>query len=187
MTEMRATQPKQVIGGLVSEIDLPAVGGGSRTLASFLEGRRGAVVVFWSETCSHCIRYDSYFNGFPARHPELGFFAVASRHGESLEQIRATVESRKLTFPILHDSGGGVAKRWFTQQTPRVFLVDAGRRLLYRGAIDNFKYPEDPEYQAYLEPAIEAFLAGRPIERVETASFGCAIESVYYVLPAPLA
>jgi hypothetical protein len=79
-----------------------------------------------------------------------------------------------------------VARQWFTQQTPRAFLVDSQQRLLYRGAIDNFKFPEDPGYQAYLEPAIEAFLSDRPIKRTETASFGCAIQSVYYNLPKPL-
>jgi thiol-disulfide isomerase/thioredoxin len=187
MTDSQPNPAKQEIGGVVPEIDLPSIRGGSRTLSSFLQGKKGAVVVFWSETCSHCIRYDSYLNEFSAKHPELGFFAVASRHGESLEQIRATAESRKLAFPILHDSRGSAARQWFTQQTPRVFLLDSERRLLYRGAIDNFKYPEDAEYQPYLEPAIEAFLAGRPIARAETASFGCAVESVYYILPTPLA
>jgi thiol-disulfide isomerase/thioredoxin len=158
-----------------------------RTLSSFLEGKKGSVVVFWSETCSHCVHYDDYLNAFAEKYPEIGLVAVASRTGESFEQIRATAAERKLTFPILHDNGGKVARQWFTQQTPRVFLLDPAQRLLYRGAIDNFKYPQDPEYQGYLGPAVEAFLAGRPIVRTETASFGCAVESVYYILPKPLA
>jgi peroxiredoxin len=178
---------KQEIGGLVPEIELPLISGGIRTLASYLEGKKGAVVVFWSETCSHCVRYDDYLNAFTGKHPELGFVAIASRSGETLSQIRSTVAERNLTFPILHDDGGHVARQWFTQQTPRAFLVSADKRLLYRGAIDNFKYPQDPDYQPYLEPAIEAFISGRPIERSETASFGCAVESVYYILPKPLA
>lgn len=187
MNNPQSEVSKQKIGSSVPEIELPNIKGGPGTLSSFLEGKKGAVVVFWSETCSHCIRYDSYLNGFVARHNDLGMFAVASRQGENPDQIRATATKRNLAFPILYDSGGSVAAQWFTQQTPRVFLVDPARRLLYRGAIDNFKYPEDPEYQGYLEPAIEAFLAGKPIERSETASFGCAIQSVYYILPKPLA
>jgi thiol-disulfide isomerase/thioredoxin len=179
-------QTKQEIGGVVPEIILPDLDGVARNLGFFLEGKKGAVVVLWSETCSHCVRYDSYLNGFSARHPAIGLVAVASRQGESTQQIRATVAARGIRFPILYDSGGAVARQWFTQQTPRVFLIDAPRRLLYRGAIDNFKYPEDPEYTAYLEPAVESFLAGRPIERSETASFGCAIQSVYYILPKAL-
>ena len=87
---------------------------------------------------------------------------------------------------MLYDTGSAVARQLFTQQTPRVFLVDAESRLLYRGAIDNFKYPEDPEYEAYLEPAVESLLAGQPVARPETPSFGCAIMSVYYTIPRPL-
>ena len=73
--------------------------------------------------------------------------AVASRHGETWNPSRAAVAERRLTFPMLHDPGGKVAAEWCTQQTPRAFLMDAQRTLLYRGAIDNFKYPEDPEYR----------------------------------------
>jgi peroxiredoxin len=177
------SRPKQEIGGVVPEVSLPLVSGGKASLAKYLEGKEGMVVLFWSETCSHCLRYDAYFNEFTAKHPQLGLVAIASRHGETLGNLRAAISSRKLVFPILHDAGAAVAKQWFTQQTPRVFLIDSQRRLLYRGAIDNYKYPEDSEYQAYLEPAIQSFLEGKPIVRAETASFGCAIESVYYILP----
>ncbi len=186
MINTHSEVPKQKIGAVVPEIELPCITGGARTLSSFLEGKKGVVVVFWSETCSHCIRYDAYLNGFASRHPELGIFAVASRQGEDLDQIRSTAAKRNLVFPILYDSGGSEAAKWFTQQTPRVFLVDAARCLLYRGAIDNFKYPHDPEHQGSLENAIRNYLAGKPIERAETASFGCAIQTVYYDIPKPL-
>lgn len=186
MNEPGSANAKQSIGGVVPEVTLPLVGGGSGTLQQFLEGKKGLVVVFWSETCSHCLRYDSYLNDFAQNHPKLGLVAIACRQGETAAQILATIAQRKLRFPILHDEGGSVARQWYTQQTPRVFLIDSGRRLLYRGAIDNFRYPSDPEYQAYLQPAIESFLAGKPIARPETASFGCAVQSVYYQLPKPL-
>jgi thiol-disulfide isomerase/thioredoxin len=186
-SEATAAVSTQQIGETVSTFTLPDLRGVQRTLISFLEGKKGLVVLFWSETCSHCMRYDPYLNAFAARHPDIGLVAVASRQGEVVEQIRATAAARHLTFPILYDASGVVARQWCTQQTPRAFLLNTESRLMYRGAIDNFKYPGDPDYQAYLEPAIEAFLAGRPIERAETASFGCAIQSVYYVLPKPLA
>jgi thiol-disulfide isomerase/thioredoxin len=177
---------KQSIGGVVPEFSLPLAGGGRGSLRQFLEGKKGLVIVFWSETCSHCLRYDSYLNEFAQNHPDLGLVAIACRQGETSGQILDTIAQRNLRFPILHDEDGRVARQWYTQQTPRVFLIDAGRRLLYRGAIDNFRFPSDPDYQAYLQPAIEAFLAGKPIARTETASFGCAVQSVYYQLPKPL-
>lgn len=176
----------QQIGSTVPDLTLPLVDGGTRTLQSFLDERRGAVVVFWSGVCSHCIRYDDYFKEFEARHPELGFVAIAARHGETLDQIRRNVAERRLSFPILYSADGSAAAMFFAQQTPRAYLIDPARTLVYRGAVDNFKYPQDSDYQAYLEPAIESFLAGRPVERPETASFGCAIQSVYYLIPKPL-
>lgn len=186
MPEVRLIADKQEIGAPLPDVNLPTLQGEAQSLRQFLAGKKGAVVVFWSGVCSHCIRYDEYFNRFGERHPELALLMVASRYGETAEQLRQTVAARGLVFPILHDADGAVARAWLTQQTPRAFLMDSDRLLLYRGAIDNFKYPVDPQYEAYLEPAIESFLAGRPVARAETASFGCAIKSVYYILPKPL-
>lgn len=186
-TTTNPVREKQAIGLPVTDFTLPLISGeGHRSLIDFLSGKKGAVVVFWSGVCSHCVRYDDYLNRFRDRHPEIGLAAIASRSGETADQIRAVTAERNLSFPLLHDPPGAIARGWFTQQTPRAFLIDGDRKLFYRGAIDNFKYPEDSDYQQYLEPAITSFLAGEPIARAETASFGCAIQSVYYILPNPL-
>jgi peroxiredoxin len=181
-----AKRKTQEIGSVVDDFTLPDLRGGNRSLSYDIAGKKGAVVVFWSSVCSHCIRYDPYMNGFTAKHPELALIAVASRQGETPDQIRKTADERRLAFPIVHDANGSIARNWFTEQTPRAFLLDANRALLYRGAIDNYKFPGDAAYLTYLEPAIAEFLAGKPIRQPETASFGCAIQSVYYILPRPL-
>lgn len=184
---MQNEQEKQKFGEALADFSLQQVRSGTKlSLSQALAGKKGAVVVFWSGVCSHCVRYDPFLNSFEKRHPELSLVAVASRHGETMESIEKAVAERKLNFPMLHDPGGKIAADWCTQQTPRTFLMDAKRTLLYRGAIDNFKYPEDPEYVGYLEPAIDQFLKGEPVARTETASYGCAIQSVYYILPRAL-
>jgi len=156
------------------------------TLEEVLAGRKGALVVFWSGICAHCVRYDEYFNSFAATHPDVGFAAIASRLNETQAQMRQAIEERHLGFPVLLDADGAVARQFYAQQTPRCYLISAERTLIYRGAIDNFKMPGDPEYLEYLEPAIRSFLAGEPVARPETASFGCAIANVYYQLPKQL-
>jgi len=186
MESVTSPQKNQEIGAAVPDFVLQNVNGDEQSLSGFLRAKNGGVVIFWSGVCSHCVRYDGYLNSFGVRHPGLALVAVASRHGETPEQIRKTAGERGLVFPILHDPGSVVARQWFTQQTPRVFLVDSHRALLYRGAIDNYKYPDDPLHVPHLEPAIDDFLTGRPVERNETASFGCAIQSVYYILPKTL-
>ena len=176
----------QALGEPLETFDLPALDGTQTSLDAALADRRGAVVVFWSGVCSHCRRYDDYLNDFGARHDELALLVVASRQDESTADLRRTAEERGLRFQILYDAERRVAHAWKVAQTPRVFLLDGESRLLYRGAIDNFKYPNDPEHVAYLEPAIADFLAERPVGRAETASFGCPLESVYYDIPKPL-
>jgi peroxiredoxin len=173
----------QKFGEPLSDFSLPSLSGETISLSSKLAGKKGAVVVIWSSTCSHCIRYDKYFNAFEEKHPDLSLVIVSARQGETMEGARMAASQRKLRFCILHDPTSGVARQWYTQQTPRAFLMDANRNLLYRGAIDNYKYPDDPEHVAYLEPAIDQFLTGAPIAKQETSSYGCAIQSVYYVLP----
>jgi peroxiredoxin len=174
----------QKIGDCLPDFALPLLGGGGLSLQAFLAGRRAAVVVFWSGVCSHCRRYDDYLNRLAEQYP-VGLLAVASRQHENAELLRATVVERGLRFPLLHDAGRAVARAWLVTQTPRVFLLDPHRRLIYRGAIDNFKYPRDPEYVGYLDAAIEAFLAGKAPPRADIPSFGCPIESIYYTMPQP--
>jgi peroxiredoxin len=187
MLASHAEPCKQEFGQPVSGFSLPLLdGSGEGALQDFLEDKRGAVVAFWSGVCTHCVRYDRYFNLFTVLHPELGFVAIASRCGETREQMQGSVRQRNLRFPILVDSSGEIAQQWHAQQTPRCYLIDADGTLLYRGAIDNFKARQDDEYLEYLEPAITAFLAGDRIARPETASFGCAIQTVYYHLPKQL-
>ncbi|MEM7587673.1 MAG: redoxin domain-containing protein [Acidobacteriota bacterium] len=177
---------EQIFGEPLPGFTLTDLDGSTVSLDSAISGKRGAVVVFWSGVCSHCRRYDDYLNAFRKSHPDLALVVVGSRQDESVRDMREAVEARQLGFPILSDPERRVSHSWLVRQTPRAFLVDAERRLLYRGAIDNFKYPEDEAYSSYLEPAIHDFLTGREIERQETASFGCPVESTYYDLPSPL-
>jgi peroxiredoxin len=178
---------KQEFGRPLPGFSLPSLNGrDQRTLADYLTDKVGAVMVFWSAMCAHCRRYDEYFNSFAKLHSQLGFAAIASRSGETPSQMQSAARQRRLVFPILLDQSGEVARLWHAQQTPRSYLIAPGGRLAYRGAIDNFKLPSDEGCVAFLEPAIRSYLAGQPIARVETASFGCAIETTYYHLPRQL-
>ena len=175
----------QRIGSRLPDFALPRLDGGSLSLQSFLAGRQAVVVVFWSSICAHCRRYDVYLNRLSQRDPGVGLLAVASRQEETMQVLRHAVVERGLQFLLLHDAERTVAHTWLVEQTPRVFLIDSQCRLIYRGAIDNFKYPQAPEYVPYLDAAIQAFLTGQAAPRADTPSFGCPIESVYYTLPKP--
>lgn len=177
----------QKFGERMPGFSLPSISDfGARTLGHYVKGKTGAVIIFWSAVCTHCRRYDEYFDSFARVNPQLGFATIASRYGETPAQIERAMRQRELTFPVLLDRTGEVAHQWHAQQTPRCYLVTADERLAYRGAIDNFKLRSDPAYVSFLKPAIHSYLTGQPIAREETASFGCAIGSTYYHLPSQL-
>lgn len=172
--------PPQRIRDRAPDFELPDLKGTPVAWHEAITGRRGAVIVFWSGICSHCQRYDGWLGDFPGSYPLLKLLVVASRQNEDAASIARIADQRNLSFPILIDGDRSVARSFYVEQTPRAFLVDGQGRLLYRGAIDNFKYPRDREYEPLLAAAIEDFLAGRPIGRPEAPSFGCPIESAYY-------
>ena len=66
---MQYEHEKQKFGEPLEDFSLQRIDGQSVGLAQQLEGRKGAVVVFWSGVCSHCVRYDQYFNSFESKHP----------------------------------------------------------------------------------------------------------------------
>src|SRR5260370_8358480 len=88
------------------------------TLSSKLDRKRGAAVVIWSSTCSHCIRYDKYLNSFEERYPDLSLIVVSARHGEALDSVKRAADQRKLKFSIVHDPASRVPRQWFTHQPP---------------------------------------------------------------------
>src|SRR5580704_14821934 len=126
---------KQKFGEPLEDFSLPDLKGSTVTLSQRLAKKRGGVVAFWSSVCTHCIRYGDYLNTFEEHHPDVLLLALASRHGETPDDINKAVTEQKLRFRIVHDVSGRVAKEWFTQQTPRAFLMDSQRSLIYRGAI----------------------------------------------------
>src|SRR5437588_6114999 len=79
---------QQKFGEPIADFSLPALKGRMTSLASTGMGKKGVVAVVWSSTCSHCQRYDKYFNAFEETHPDIGLVIVSSRQGEQLESIR---------------------------------------------------------------------------------------------------
>ena len=98
MNQSASSTSRQGIGLPVAGFSLPLARNqelaANVTLEEVLAGRKGALVVFWSGICAHCVRYDEYFNSFAATHPDVGFAAIASRLNETQAQMRQAIEER---------------------------------------------------------------------------------------------
>ena len=87
------------------------------------------------------------------------------------------------TFPFLYDESQAVAKAYTAACTPDFFLFDASRKLVYRGQLDSSRPGRGPDRPgggvlngADIRAAIEAVLAGRPVNPRQIPSIGCNIK-----------
>jgi peroxiredoxin len=81
------------------------------------------------------------------------------------------------TFPFLFDETQEVAKAYRAACTPDFFLFDAEHRLVYRGQMDSSRPGNEmPVTGKDLTGAIEAMLAGRPVNPDQKPSAGCNIK-----------
>ncbi len=80
-------------------------------------------------------------------------------------------------FPFLHDAAQEVAKAYAAACTPDFFLFDAERRLVYRGQLDDSRPGNGvPVTGSDLRAALDAVLAGRPVDPGQRPSLGCNIK-----------
>lgn len=81
------------------------------------------------------------------------------------------------TFPYLFDETQEVARTYTAACTPDFFLFDAGLRLVYRGQMDASRPGNGvPVTGEDLRAAIDAVLAGRPVDPDQRPSVGCGIK-----------
>ncbi len=89
--------------------------------------------------------------------------AEAARHGWS--------------FPYLYDESQDVARAYRAACTPDTYVFDGDRLLVYRGELDDARPGSDrPVTTAAVRAAVDAVLAGRPVDPDQRPSLGCSIK-----------
>ena len=93
---------------------------------------------------------------------------------------------RGYAFPYLYDADQSTAKAYTAACTPDFFLFDQDHKLAYRGQLDGTRPHrissgnyDDRDGQANgkdLRAALDAVLAGRPVEVEQRPSMGCNIK-----------
>jgi peroxiredoxin len=156
---------------------IPGIDDKKHSLGEFKDAK-AVVVVF---TCNHCpvaVAYEDRLVALQKEFKKRGvqFVAICSNpeDTDTLPELKTRAESKKFNFPYLHDDGQKVGREYGAAVTPHVFLLDRDRRIAYMGAIDD-NMVADKVKEHYLSDAIEAVLAGKPVETTETRQFGCGI------------
>jgi peroxiredoxin len=143
----------------------------------------GATVVVF--TCNHCPyalawqgRLDDAARDYGDR--DVRFLAINANDAEryprdSFQAMKDRVAGEDWPMPYLHDETQAVARAYGAKTTPDVFVLDADRRLRYRGAPDS-DYDDPGQRAAWLREALDAVLAGEAPELSETSPVGCSIK-----------
>ena len=164
------------IGAAAPDFTLPDADGKQHTLAS-LKGKSGTLILFVATQCpvsnAYNTRMQKLAEDFRAR--GVNVVGINSNVAELAAEVKQHAADNGLTFPILKDAGNQIADRYDAQVTPEAYLLDASGKLVYHGRIDNSRYGVMVTSNE-LRDAIEAVLAGKPIEKAEVKAFGCSIK-----------
>lgn len=93
---------------------------------------------------------------------------------DSLGEMVPFSAEHRLGFPYLKDLHGAVARGCGARNTPDFVVLDAERRIRYRGPMFDSREPARAT-RKYLEEAVRALLGGRAVEDTETPPLGCSI------------
>jgi hypothetical protein len=164
------------IGDPVPTFTLPAAGGGEGGLNDDLP----AVVIF---TCNHCPYALAWHDRIldVAREVEIPVVLVNPNDGEryprdSFEAMEERVRADGgWPAPYLRDEDQSVARAFGARTTPDVFVVGRDGTLAYRGAPDA-DHQDPSQGAAWLRAAIDAALAGRRADPLETEPVGCSVK-----------
>ena len=80
---------------------------------------------------------------------------------------------------FLLDPNGTAGKAYGAKTTPHMFVVDPKGTLLYAGAIDDKPSTDRddiPTAKNYVAAALDAAMAGKPVETSSTQSYGCSVK-----------
>ena len=166
----------------LKDLELADISGKNITLAT-AKGDAGTLVVFSCNTCPWVIRWEDRYVSLANTYAQkgIGMIAVnsnAARFGgeDSLEEMVEHAKNNGYNFPYAQDPESELASAFGATKTPHIYLFNGDDKLVYRGAIDdnakNAKKVDEP----FLANAIDALLAGNPINPQTTKALGCSIK-----------
>jgi peroxiredoxin len=106
---------------------------------------------------------------------------AAGKQGHDPADNKQAAKDWSLAHPILRDPDGKVGKAYGATNTPHMFVIDAGGKVVYAGAIDNSpdgegKSPAGGKLVNYVDAALEALAAKRKIATPSTKAYGCSVK-----------
>lgn len=177
------------VGRWIPDLELrPEAGPAFRWSGRFGKAR-AVVVAVTSTSCPVSGRYGPTLAALEQEFESRGvsFLWVDPVDTDSVESIGRWARELGLRGPWVRDAGGTLSKALGFRSTAEVLVVDAARTVQYRGAVDDQYgpgYSKAAPTRRHLVEALEAVLAGRPVETPGTSVPGCDLETAAPIPPA---
>lgn len=97
----------------------------------------------------------------------------------SADAIANAKSSGSAANAVLIDSNGDMGKAYGAKTTPHMYVIDPKGKLVYAGAIDdNDSSSADviPKSKNYVVAALDAGMAGKPVEVFSSKPYGCGVK-----------
>ncbi len=172
------------LGTEAPDFSLPDTVTGRTVSLSDFSDKTALLVMF---ICNHCpyvkhVRDELARFGKDYQERDLGIVAISSNDieaypADSPEAMKIEAETYGYSFPYLFDEHQSVAAAYTAVCTPDFFLFGAGRKLVYRGRLDESR-PDSglPVTGRDLRAAVEAVFADQPVSEEQWPSMGCSIK-----------
>lgn len=147
-------------------------------------GPKGLLVMF---ICTHCpfvkhVEAGLAQLGRDYQDKGVGIVAISSNDAEAYPDdspsgLAAQAREQGFTFPYLYDEAQEAARNYRAACTPDLYLFDATLKLVYRGQFDGSRPGNGiPVTGEDLRAALDAVLAGKPVNPDQKPSIGCNIK-----------
>src|SRR5262245_57148978 len=138
------------------------------------------VVVFVGTECPVNNAYMPRLAELHAEYSKKGvaFVAINANSQDTPERIAKHARHYELPFPVLKDADSAVADRFGAKRTPEAFVLDADRKVRYRGRIDDqhgVGFNRASPTRRDLALALDELLAGKAVTTASTEVAGCSI------------
>lgn len=172
------------LGTKAPAFSLPDVVSGRTMSLDTFAGTKALLVMF---ICRHCpfvihVQQELARLGRDFASKGVALVAISANDADHYpddrpEKLKEMAAEQGFMFPLLHDETQAVAKAYKAACTPDFFLFDAARALVYRGQLDDSRPGGDvPVTGRDLRRALDAVLAGRPVDPKQRPSVGCGIK-----------
>lgn len=171
---------EQGVGRQIPDLEATDIDGKKVRLSDFKKSK-ALVIAFTSTSCPLCLRYAPSLGRLEKTWKEEGvaFLYVDPIASDIPVDMKKAIQTHGFQGPYVHDQEGKLSQSLGAKTTTEVFVLDAARTLIYRGAVDDqygLGYSLDAPRQSYLVEALKGTLKGKPLTVAATDAPGCALE-----------